>query len=76
MTNRNYAVVENLENSVFVVMKHAAGSAKMLVDINVATAKNHIDNEQIINAICDTGIAYFRAYNFGTHGSLFCRYRD
>ena len=57
-------VVGNLENHVFVVMKHAAESGKMLVEVNVATAPTHIDNEQIINAICDTGMTYFPINGF------------
>ena len=57
-------VVGNLENHVFVVMKRVAGSGKMLVEVNVATAPTHIDNEQIIKAICDTGMAYFPISDF------------
>ena len=57
-------VVGNLENNVFVVMKHATGSGKMLVEVNVATAATHIDNELIIKAICDTGMTYFPINEF------------
>ena len=57
-------IAQNLENHVFVVTKHAAGSGKMLVEVNIATAPTHIDNEQIINAICDSGMTYFPIYDF------------
>ena len=64
-------VVGNLENHVFVVMKHATGSGKMLVEVNVATAPTHIDNEQIINAICDTGMIYLPINDFYRFDQVF-----
>ena len=89
MTNRNYGIekvdshieafqpknaIENLENHVFVVMKNATESGKMLVEVNVATAPSHIDNEQIIFAVCDTGMTYF--LDFYNHEDLFFLVRD
>lgn len=89
MTNHNYGIekvnphidefksknaIENLENHVFVVMINATGSGKMLVEVNVATAPTHIDNEQIIYAVCDTGMTYF--LDFYNHEGLFFLVRD
>ena len=48
----------NLQNRVFVVTRAATESGKMFLDVNVATAETHADNEIVINAICDTGSAY------------------
>lgn len=56
--NESKTFVGNLENHVFVVTKHAAGSEKMFVEVNVATSPTHIDNEKIIYALCDTGKAF------------------
>ena len=45
-----------LENQVFIV-KHVSG--KMFFGVNMTTAANHRDDDEIlINAICDTGKAY------------------
>ena len=68
-------VVGNIENHVFVVVKRAAGSGKMLVEVNVATAPTHINNEQIINAICDSGMTHFAIHDFYKfHGEGFTKF--
>ena len=40
-----------------IVTGTATKSGKMTCKANVATAENHIDDEQIITVICDTGKA-------------------
>lgn len=47
----------SFQNHVFVVTGTATKSGKMTCKANVATAENHIDDEQIITVICDTGKA-------------------
>ena len=50
-------VDSGFQNHVFVVTGTATKSGKMTCKANVATAENHIDDEQIITVICDTGKA-------------------
>ena len=52
----NLSLIE-LQNRVFVVTRTATESGKMIFEANVATAKNHLNDEQIITVICDTGDA-------------------
>ena len=52
----------SLQNRVLVVTRAATESGKMSLDVNVATAETHADDEIIINAICDTGTGLCKCY--------------
>ena len=61
-----------LENQVFKV-KQARECEKPFFGVNMATAATHIDDEFLINAICDTGRAYKLTCNVfvGNFGTIF-----